>query len=242
MKTTLAAVILACAAAAAGAQTQASPQAAAPNRLIDNVMVAMYDAPGTGEMIVQYLRDNGVSVAFDARVPNRSGHATDAKTGKSMIGIAPSYQQEPVSYRRIGVRIAKEAAELMLADFPESAEKRYMAASRMAETYFELGGTRIDMQNVDGPVDPEAEKLVFLWVENAPDEGVRVLKGQGAQTLDERIAWVTKERQEMINYSMTDWEEIYTRELEQLHAAKARFQQFKKYETDWLMSHSSQLQ
>jgi hypothetical protein len=148
-----------------------------PQRLLENVMTSMYDAPGTGEAIVQWLRDNKVAVRFKDDVPGGSSRSSRA------IFIDSSYAKGPTSHRYLGTRIAKEAAELMLSDFPESAEKRYIVASRMAETYFELGGSRSSLPDFDGIKDPALAETLRIWIENGPQNGVETLGQEGHETL-----------------------------------------------------------
>ena len=148
----------------------------------------MNDQPGTAEGLVAWLRGRKAVVEASARVQDASAHdwlgdfAADPKI--PAVYISPK-AMEPVSHRYIAVLIARETAELMLKDFPESAEKRYVVSSRMGETFFELGGTRLAMSDIDGHADPKVEAGIRLWVENDPSGGVRVLQGTGNKTLKE---------------------------------------------------------
>jgi hypothetical protein len=200
----------------AAAQAAASPKAAQYGNLLSQVMVAMYDAPGTGELLTGWLRDEKKGGAvFNDSIPGMSAGAFD--DGVPIVSIKPS-AAKPVSYRYLGALIARETAALMLADFPASAEKSYIQASRMAETYFELGGTRMDMDNIDGHQDAAVAKSIRLWVENAPEGGVSVLKGKGMKS----IADMPKS--------------------DKTEAAKAVWERFKQYEKDWLWNHQGMLQ
>ncbi|MBI5244576.1 MAG: hypothetical protein HY922_12990 [Elusimicrobia bacterium] len=238
---------------------------AAPVRLLDRVMIAMYDAPGTGEMIVQWLRDNRAVVEFsDLVMEGRSAHAWLGdfvpEPRKPAVYITPLLLKPPVSYRLLGALIAKEGSELMLKDFPESAEKRYITASRMAETYFELGGTRIALPDFDGTIDEDAADTIRIWIENAPDSGVQVLKERGFKTLKEaqadllseeaRLANLHQAIEQMISVHGPDEESLRAelacvekesartaRKLDAAKKAEDEFKRFKEYETDWLMSH-----
>ncbi|MFA5138674.1 MAG: hypothetical protein WC728_05515 [Elusimicrobiota bacterium] len=227
-----------------------------PQRLLENVMIAMYDAPGTGERIVQWLRDNKVAVRFKDDVPggsSRSGHA---------IIIDSSYGKEPVSYRYLGTRIAKEAAELMLSDFPESAEKRYIVASRMAETYFELGGAHSSLPDFDGVKDPALAETLRVWIENAPEGGVETLKRGGHETLasmqtrlESRREGLQRTRQAIIDAlpqaAGPEWERLkqalqdnsyelanVQMALDSVEAGAKAFKRFSGEERDWIMNHA----
>lgn len=241
-----------------------------PQRLIESVLIAMNDAPGTGEEIVQWLRGQGAVVEFSDMVTGRSLSGilldmnTDAKT--PAIYINPKYSKDPVSYRFLGVVIAKEASSLMLKGYPDSAERAYMIATSMAHVYFELGGERIRLPDFDGIEDQELADTLKIWIENAGDPGVELLAGRGyeplskllkqAQTIkaalektrDEFVAKLDEvETQEelaelrvqiaLVTHKIGIWE---WREL-QVSAAIDYFEQFKKDDLDWIISHQGQL-
>ncbi|MBI5239411.1 MAG: hypothetical protein HY926_02985 [Elusimicrobia bacterium] len=203
-------------AAAAAQAVAAAPAAARHGSLLTRVMVAMYDAPGTGELLVGWLRDekNGAAI-FNDSIPGVSAGSYD--DGVPVVSIRTS-AAEPFSYRYLAALIARETAALMLADFPDSAEKSYIQASRMAETYFELGGTRLGMDDIDGHKDAAVSASIRLWVENDPTGGVSVLKRRGQKSLLDMPA------------------------SGRIEAAKAAWEQFKKYEKDWLWNHQGSLQ
>jgi len=149
----------------------------------------------------------------------------------------------------------------MLADFPVSAERSYIISAQMAETYFELGGERILLPNFDGINDPAAAEAMRLWIENAPDEGVKFLKTRGQNTLKDIDSELTKRIeafQEEMRVKIAAMEGAEQAEIEKLHhdllvldhklsvaeatraqvtKAQARFKAFKAYESDWLLSH-----
>lgn len=194
-------------------------RATTPAGLIDGVMVAMYDQPGTGEMLVQWLRDNKISVE------SRDLGAEASANVKGAIYINPS-TAKPASYIYTGALIAREAAELMLADFPDSGEKRYMVAAYTGETFFELGGTRAQMTNMDGHVDAKIEESIRLWVENGPEQGVARLDQQGIRCLADLVA----AQPDLYSYRET------------IKAAQAKFAAFSKQESAWFMDHQGSLQ
>ncbi|HBL16580.1 MAG: hypothetical protein A2X36_01995 [Elusimicrobia bacterium GWA2_69_24] len=247
-----------------GVVAQANEKAR-PARILENVMVAMYDAPGTGEKIVQFLRDNGAAVEFNTLAQGRSMGLTlvDLDTGKKRpaVYINPRYAKDPVSYRYLGVLIAKEASEFMLADFPDCAERSYMVSAHMAETFFELGGTLLMLPRFDAIEDQDATKTIAVWIENAPEPGVEMLKSRGLQTLAELQAETGRRQQgltEELRRAATKLDAARTQDEQQalhqeiafisqklalaeqsaasLKKAAASFDSFKKYETEWLMS------
>lgn len=235
------------------------------SRALERVMVAMYDAPGTGESIVQWLRDHNAAVEFsDITMEKRSSHAWLGdfvpEPRKPAVYITPLLLKPPLSYRLLGTLVAQEASELMLEKFPESAEKRYIVLARMAETYFELGGTRIALPDFDGTIDEDAASKIQVWIENAPEQGVKVLRGQGHKTLRDLQGELLAEQSRLqallaaIDQRLSvpsgyeaDYEAEKAQALEQidlaakkLDAAKkaeAEFKAFQRYETEWLMSH-----
>ena len=247
----------------AAAQAAAVPTAAQYGNLLSQVLVAMYDAPGTGELLTGWLRDEKKGGAvFNDSLSGMSAGAFD--DGVPIVSIKPA-PAKPVSYRYLGALIARETAALMLADFPASAEKSYIQASRMAETYFELGGTRMDVDNIDGHQDAEVSKSINLWVENDPTGGVSVLNKQGVPTLAQVRAKAAAEaarlgeliriiRDEMLvpvpddPYLLKEMEQSEDSRAAALKTVKAcdaaikAFEAFKQYEKDWLWNHQGMLQ
>jgi len=211
------------------AATKSGQKQAAENagyKAIKDVMIAMNDAPGTGEMVVQWLRDNNVTVDFSADAAV-SSHEMGAK---SAIHI-PAQMAAPDKNKMLGALIAREASEMMMVDFPDSAEKNYIVASRMAEVYFELGGTR-DGMKTDAKTSVacnDAAKTMGLWIDNGADQGVGYLKAAGAATLSDLIAAYQKYPE----YSSQDTA---------LKNATTAFASFKKYESDWMVNHQGMLQ
>lgn len=210
---------------AAGVQDRAAEaaQTEAPQRLIGSVLTAMADAPGTGELLVTWLREHKAVVDFSGQAQGRSAHAWIGgpdERALPAVYLDPGTAQ-PVSYRYLAVLVAQETAELMLKDFPESAEKRYIVASRMAEAFFELGGTRMTMEDIDGHQDAAVARAIRLWVENDPTGGVPVLQKQGVPTLEEVRAQNSAAA---------------------VDAAQKEFADFKSQERTWLLNHVGTLQ
>ena len=204
----------------------------APASVLDQVMTAMADAPGSGEEIVQWLRDHKAVVEFSDFVKGESAHAwlgdfvPDPR--KPAVYISALLLQPPVSYRLLGSLIAKEGAELMLKDFPESAEKRAIVAGRMAEAYFELGGTRLALPDFDGTVDEDAAATIRIWIENAPEQSVQLFHARGHKTLEEIRAELGDAPAQS---------ERTLRQLEAVSKAEGEFQRFQRSEADWIRAH-----
>ncbi|HAH32206.1 MAG TPA: hypothetical protein DCL44_07835 [Elusimicrobia bacterium] len=241
---------------------------ASPSSLLDSVLMAMHDQPGTAEKLVKWLRARKGVV--ELREIGREisayswlgGVASDRNI--PAVYISP-LAMEPFSYRYLAVLIAREAGELMLSNFPESAEKRYMVASRMSETFFELGGSRIMISDIDGHSDAKVEESIRLWVENDPSGGVYVLSQRGFKTLKdledslsaeyERLIMLEQAIDQMLavpndsnrpslqaemDKTMADASAVLVK-LEAVKAAGAQFEQFAKEETDWMWDHQSSL-
>jgi hypothetical protein len=155
---------------------------------------------------------------FNGDTKDRSAHAWVG--GRPAVYLNPRLGSAPASCRYVAVYVAKEAAELMLKDFPESAEKRYIVSSRMAETFFELGGTRMTMSDIDGHKDVQAEAAIKLWVENDPVGGMALLHAQGAPSLAE----------------------VRAKDPVAADAALRQFELFKAQERDWLLQNQGMLQ
>lgn len=254
---------------AVAAAIQAADQKAAPKRLLDAVLVSMNDQPGTASSLVEWLRGNKAVVEFSDLVQDGSAHAWlgDFAADRKVPAVYVSpLAMEPVSHRYLGILIARETAELMLKDFPESAEKRYMVASRAAETFFELGGTRMDMEDIDGHRDEKVAATLRLWVENDPSSGVQTLKSRGVQTLKDVEAGLVFESNRLVqligaidgmlvvpndpNAPSLQAELDETRaelgrvssKLAAVKAAKVQFEKFSQEEKSWLWEHQGSLQ
>lgn len=243
---------------------------AEPRRLIRNVMVAMYDAPGTGEHLVGWLRKNDATVEFSDLddLKSMNGMTLDLATGNKTpaVYIHEKFSKKPVSYRYIGVLIAQEASKLMLADYPESAERAYMIAANMAHVYFELGGERINLPNFDGINDPEIAAVLRIWIENAGDGGVAVLSRRGHKPLagllkqardiqgalkKERAGFAieleaakSQEEIDAIQAKIDDHDErirLWAERVTEVQRAVEAFENFKRDDIDWIMAHQGQL-
>jgi len=234
--------------------------------ILDNVLVAMNDAPGTGEKIVQWLRDQNGVVKFMNGIPGSAVHLTliDMGTGEKSpaVYIDSKFSKDPVSYRYLATLIARETSEMMLADFPMSAERAYMISAQTAEAYFELGGERAPLPRIDGIIDAQAADSMRLWIENAPDQGVKLLKSQGYSTLADLDAELETRKeafQQEMRKKITALETAEEGEIAQLHRdlavlsyklqvaeatqayvkqGQTKFAEFKQYEKEWLLSHT----
>jgi len=211
----------------------------APVGVLGQVLTAMRDAPGTGEKIAQWLQDNRAVVEFsDMVMKGNSAHAWLVdfvpEPRKPAVYITPLLLRPPVSYRLLGALIAKEGTELMLKDFPESAERRTMVASAMAETYFELGGTRAALPNFDGTIDEESAAAIRVWVENAPDSGVQYYRDRGYKTLGEVREGLLSEQSQAADEGRS---QKISRLIEAADKAQATFEGFRQAEADWIMTH-----
>jgi hypothetical protein len=213
-----------------GLSLAGAPARPAPQRLLESTLTAMNDGPATAGLLVSWLRDQHAVVEFSAAAQGRSSHVwlagKPAESATPAVYLAADLAAAPLSCRYVAVFVAREAAELMLKDFPESAEKRYIVASRMAETFFELGGTRATMGDIDGHHDEQAESAIRLWVENDPVSGVALLKSQGSPTLAEIRAKASSDDQKT---AAAD-------------AASREFASFRAQEKDWLMQNQGMLQ
>lgn len=83
------------------------------------------------------------------------------------------------AYAYYAVLLAREAGEFIYMNVPESAEKRYMVYACMAEVYFELYGTRIDLPVIGGVKDEEAAAQINAWVWDGPDSGPASIAREG---------------------------------------------------------------
>ncbi|MFA6003036.1 MAG: hypothetical protein WC881_03110 [Elusimicrobiota bacterium] len=192
---------------------------------IDRVLSAMNDLPGTGAMLTRWLRQNQALVEFsDTRsLPGPQ---------QPLIYIAASLRSAPSA--ALGAAIAQAAARAMLEDFPASPEKQYLVASRTAETYFELGGARADIDSLDQQTAAD----IRLWVENAVEPGVNLLTRQYHEPLAKLLSDLQRDRQIAVNFNM-NLELEFDERIARVEKAIQGFDQFKAYEKEWIRSFSS---
>lgn len=166
--------------------------ASSPAIGLGSVITAMGDgAIGSGYWVSNWLRDTNARVSFDASLTTPSGRRTETADGvlRPVILINADIQDRTDGYRYYAVLISREAAELIFSGFPDSAEKRYMIYATMAETFFELYGTRMELPVFSGVRDEEAGRQVNVWVENDASGGPEaVRREEGVRLLQDLIA------------------------------------------------------
>ncbi len=128
---------------------------------------------GTGVWLTDWLRDHRARYEFSADIAGKSSRRIDTgAAGKvPVIILNSSTKGDGNAYAYYAVLIAREAAGFIHMGMPESAEKRYMENSCMAEVYFELYGTRADLPLIGGVRDEEAAAQINSWVWDGPDSG-----------------------------------------------------------------------
>jgi hypothetical protein len=148
----------------------ASP--ADPSAGLDSAVTAMADSgDGTGVWLTDWLKAHNARYQFDASIDGTSSRRIEADgAGKrAVILINESARGDGKAARYYAVLIAREAAEFVHLGMPESAEKRYMIDSCMAEVYFEMFGTRAELPLIGGVKDEEAAAQINAWVWDGPD-------------------------------------------------------------------------
>ena len=128
---------------------------------------------GTGVWLTDWLKDHNARYQFDPSIPGTSSGRieTDGPGKRPVILINESARGDGKALRYYAVLIAREAAEFVHMGMPESAEKRYMIDSCMAEVYFEMFGTRAELPLIGGVKDEEAAAQINAWVWDGPDGG-----------------------------------------------------------------------
>jgi len=159
--------------------------AAAQAQDSSGLLEAMSQAGGTAAKTAGWLSENEIIVAFDDTLSDTRARRTwrkDDQSGEMVRAILlnPSLTQaDEQSVPYAASVLAGEAAELMLASFPSSAEKRYMIVAYSAETFIGLGGDETAL------TDEAWAGSVSFWKENKPRRGVRTLADQGQKKLSE---------------------------------------------------------
>ena len=152
----------------------ASASSADPSAGLYSAAVAMGDSgDSTGVWLTDWLKEHNAKYQFDASITGTSSRRIEADgTGKrAVVLINESARGDGKAMRYYAVLITREAAEFVHMGMPESAEKRYMINSCMAEVYFELFGTRAELPMIGGVKDEEAAAQINSWVWDGPDGG-----------------------------------------------------------------------
>ena len=160
----------------------AANKSADSDPILANVVSAMADGgDGTGIWLVNWLGERNAQFLFDASLTGTTSRRIDAIAGgkRPVILLNENIKGKPTHYVYYAALIAREAAEFVNMGIPESAEKRYMVYSCMAEVYFEMFGTRADLPVIGGVRDEEAAAQINLWVENDPAGGADAVAWQG---------------------------------------------------------------
>lgn len=183
MKTALAVLVLAAAAANAqeyrraqaqaaedsyramiSAQASAAKTSAQSGRVrsltVDSTLVALNDGVEAGGRVIAYLNDHKISVYTEDQ-------AEPVKT--AVVNGAPAIvlsSRLPARPRVYGPLIAQEAAKGMYADMPACGERSYMVMATAARVFAELGGDFNALPKVDGDDAPAVKDAVAPWLDN----------------------------------------------------------------------------
>lgn len=150
------------------------PARAAGDAALSEAITFMGDSgDGTGVWLTDWLKAHRARYEFSSSIEGTSSRRvdTDAQGRVPVILINEKARGSGHAYAYYAVLAAREAAEFVHMGMPESAEKRYMVYSCMAEVYFELYGTRADLPMIGGVKDEEAAAQINAWVWDGPDSG-----------------------------------------------------------------------
>ena len=139
-----------------------------------------------GPELMQFLdKAPGVSVIVAAGGPLIRVDEIDADIPVRTIVFNPLIGG--ASPRYAAYLLAEKAAELKLADMPDTAEKRFMVLSYAARAWLELGGQRAQLPDFDGVRDPKTADKIEVWTSNSMAAYVRDQGARGVPTLDSLI-------------------------------------------------------
>ncbi|HNW45446.1 MAG TPA: hypothetical protein PKI19_13160 [Elusimicrobiales bacterium] len=202
-----------------------------------SVMVAMNDMNGTGSWLVTWLQDKKAVVRFDSSITTSSAWRVEG-TGKEkypVILLNENIKGRTDGYKYYAALIGREAGELVHIGMPDSAEKRYMINAGVAESYFELFGTRAELPVFSGVTDEALAEQVNNWVENDPDSGAaEIARRGGARLLKDLIG----EAELALSQAVQAGGEVapLERKLAALKSSKSYFEnEFKGQEKYWWM-------
>jgi hypothetical protein len=188
----LLAVLVALAAAPAGAQTLAGgfgtlesavaqartdAAASAARRTLDETLVAMNDGPEAGGRVTAWLQENGVEVLLA-----KQSEAVKSGTvnGKKAILISDALPAHPRVYAPL---IASEAARGIYADMPDCGERSYMIMATAARAFAELGGEFRALPAIDGDKVEAVSVLIAPWTKDIQTAVYDLANRDGVPTL-----------------------------------------------------------
>ncbi|MCM2268019.1 MAG: hypothetical protein NDI60_09645 [Elusimicrobiales bacterium] len=149
---------------------------------------------GTGVWLSEWLRARGARYEFSSAISGKSARRIES-AGTSAVPVIMLNENLKASSPRpayYAVLIAGEAAEFIYLAVPESAEKRYMVCAAMAEVYFELYGTRLDLPVIGGVTDEETAFRINTWVWDGADSGPAAIAREGRYKTLATLASETK--------------------------------------------------
>lgn len=131
------------------------------SRALQTALVAMNDGPEAGGAVMRLIEEKKISVEL-ATQPEAAKTVTDA--GRVVIRLSDALPAHPRVYAPL---VAAEAAKLMLADMPASAERSYMRGAIAARAFAELGGSFKSLPVVDGDRADAVKDAVAAWTADA---------------------------------------------------------------------------
>lgn len=217
----------------------ASAATAPGDGALSGAVIFMADGgDGTGIWLTDWLNAHKAKYEFSSAITGTSSRRIESGAGGAVpVVLINENLKGDKPYAYYAVLIAREAAEFIHIGMPESAEKRYMIYSCMAEVYFELYGTRADLPQIWGVKDEEAGAQINAWVWDGPDGGPDTIAREGKyKTLKTLIA----ETQLAIDQAKQDGRDAASllKTMEQLLKEQAYYnKEFRQRETYWWSMH-----
>lgn len=212
-------------------------QDAAAARFAEAVRVtleAMSDGNEAGSQVAGVIRDRKIAVRGEAQ---KAGVAYRREAGGEVITLRDSLPAYP---RVLAPYIAREAAAMLVADMPESAEKRYMRRSLEVRTWLELGGDPKALpviEPLNGHKDEALAAEFKVWLDNGAELALEKM-GQATGT-ENLMVLIGKREGELGTHFFTPEARREKRdELRRLQAANRRFVDFLIQENEWRRAHA----
>jgi len=139
--------------------------------------------------------------------------------------------------------IAREAAPLLLAGMPDSAERRYMARSLEVRSWLELGGDPRALpviEPLNGHKDEALAAEFKIWLDNGAEAALEAM-GRATGTDNLMVLIERRERELETRFYTPEGRREKREDLGRLRAANARFTEFLLREIEWRRANAHRL-
>lgn len=182
---------------------------------LETARTAMNDGNEIGGIVIEKLDSAKIDVVFANQT--EASRTLPKQGGGVVVSLSDKLPAYP---RPIALAMAREAAEMIVADMTPSSEREYMKASIAARAWLELGGEGNKLPVVEpitGETNKELSDSIKLWVDNKAEMALyKIGQAKGVKSI-----------MELMDSAKT------AAEKERLGRENDRFVKFLMAENDW---------